>query len=192
MKSMANPQFDPWFVRQMLRLRNESKGLLFGWVQSNKVQKKNDEKNSTGMEPPRSPGTRSRRDQSTRATWSMSAAGCRPSTRGAGAGAAPLGMNSAPIVVVVVVLLLPPSFSGIFGRGVRESTNRGGTEAEEEGDDPSLALSCSLTLSQSLSISSSDHTSPRIRPPKFGTYSHGSRRTVADGETESRELRGWR
>jgi len=41
----------------------------------------------TCCEPPRSPGTRSRRDQSTRATWSMSAETWSPSTAGASAAA---------------------------------------------------------------------------------------------------------
>lgn len=43
---------------------------------------------TTCCEPPRSPGTRSRRDQSTRATWSISAESWSPSTAGAATAAA--------------------------------------------------------------------------------------------------------
>lgn len=92
-QSFINPRNAP-------REKMSSKILRFSYVQSHDVQRRNDEKSSTGMEPPRSPGTRSRREQSTLATWSMSATGCKPSTKGAGAGAAPLGMNSTPIVLL--------------------------------------------------------------------------------------------
>jgi hypothetical protein len=44
---------------------------------------------STCCEPPRSPGTRSRRDQSTRATWSISAESCSPTTAGGAAASLP-------------------------------------------------------------------------------------------------------
>lgn len=53
----------------------------------------------TGIEPPRSPAMLSMMVQSTRATWSMRAAGCRPIISGAGATSAAAGMNSAPIFI---------------------------------------------------------------------------------------------
>lgn len=68
-----------WVVqsKQILRKNLTKRDLLKSIVKG--VKKRNE---NTGIEPPRSPGIWSSKDPSTRATWSMRAAGWSPSMRG--------------------------------------------------------------------------------------------------------------
>jgi hypothetical protein len=61
----------------------------------------NGDRDSTGIEPPRSPGIWLSKDQSTRATWSTRAAGWRPRTRGASASSFALTLTpSSPLFLL--------------------------------------------------------------------------------------------